>query len=71
MGLHLYYTTKKGELQVGKRYFWFISLIALMIIGAISKWNIPVRIAVAANAVIVLINIFERIRNWNNGKEEN
>lgn len=71
MGLRLYYTTKKGELQVGKRHFWFISLIALMVVGAISNWNIPVRIAVAANAVIVLISVFAQIRSWRNGKEEN
>lgn len=42
-----------------------------MVVGAISNWNIPVRIAVAANAVIVLISVFAQIRSWRNGKEEN
>ena len=45
-----------------KENFWFISLVALFIIGVAVNWNTPIRITVIANAVIVLIDIFYNIR---------
>lgn len=51
-----------------KNDFWFFSLIVLFIIACSVSWNIPLRIAVAANAIIVLIDCaiqFKRRSNAN------
>ncbi len=37
--------------------FWFVSLIALCIIANSTGWSIESRIAVAANAVVVLLEV--------------
>ena len=37
--------------------FWFISLITLLIIGNSTGWSIYSRIAVAANALVVLLDV--------------
>ena len=52
--------------------FWFISLCALMIIAANVGLSIPLRIALAANAVIILLDVFKRARRLYNerSKEE-
>lgn len=44
-----------------KNDFWFVSLIALFIIGVSAYWNIPIRIAVALNSIVVLVDIVKRI----------
>lgn len=56
-----------------KNDFWVISLIALIVISAVVGLNLPLRIALTANAVIVLIDVINRIRRIKNGrsKEEN
>lgn len=56
-----------------KNDFWVISLIALTVISAVVGLNLPLRIALTANAVIVLIDVINRIRRIKNGrsKEEN
>lgn len=56
-----------------KNDFWVISLIALIVISAVIGLNLPLRIALTANAVIVLIDVINRIRRIKNGrsKEEN
>ena len=53
--------------------FWFISLCALMIISANVGLTIPLRIALAANAVIILVDVFKKARRLYNerSKEEN
>ena len=53
--------------------FWFISLCALMIISANIGLSIPLRIALAANAVIILLDVFKKARGLYNdrNKEEN
>lgn len=38
-----------------KSNFWFLTLCALLLIGSATGWSIPIRIAVAANAAVVLI----------------
>ena len=38
-----------------KSNFWFLTLCALLLIASATGWSIPLRIAVAANAVVVLI----------------
>ncbi len=50
--------------------FWFVSLCALLIIASAVGWNIPIRIAVGANAVVILINIVKCIREVCNGRKE-
>ena len=56
-----------------KNDFWVISLIALIVISAVVGLNLPLCIALTANAVVVLIDVINRIRRIKNGrsKEEN
>lgn len=44
--------------------FWFISLCVLFIFGFVLNWNIYIRIAVIANAIVVLINVLWRGFSW-------
>ena len=37
--------------------FWFVSLVALLVIANSTGWSIYSRIAVAANAVVVLMEV--------------
>lgn len=53
-----------------KNDFWVISLIALMVISAVVGLNLPLRIALTANAVVVLIDIVNRIRRIKNGRDK-
>lgn len=56
-----------------KNDFWVISLVALIVLSACIGLSLPLRIALAVNAVIVLIDVINRIRRIKNGrgKEEN
>lgn len=40
-----------------KDNFWMISLCALLLIASATEWNLPIRVAVAANAVIILLEV--------------
>ena len=40
-----------------KKGFWFLSLCALLLIAGAKGWNTPLRIAVIANAVVVLLEV--------------
>lgn len=51
-----------------KRDFWVLSLIALWIIASVTGWDIYMRIAVAANAVLVLINVITECRRLQYGQ---
>ena len=42
--------------------FWYISALALIVISANIGLSIPLRIALAANAVIILIDVFKGVR---------
>jgi len=44
-----------------KKDFWFLSLVVLLIISLINGWNLYLRIAVAANALLVLYQVSSRI----------
>ena len=46
--------------------FWMISLCALLIIASVIGWNIPIRIAVGANAVLILINVIYNLKGYIN-----
>lgn len=68
----LYNNIKKGVFQVKKKnYFWYFSLCALFIIASVHGWDIFLRIAVSANSVVVLLDIWEQIKSKpNTGKKE-
>ena len=38
-----------------KNNFWILTICALLLIGSAIGWSVPIRVAVAANAVVVLI----------------
>ena len=44
-----------------KSNFWFLTLCALLIIAGVNGWSVPLRIAVAANALVVLIDVARRV----------
>lgn len=46
--------------------FWMISLCALLIIASVIGWNIPIRIAVGANAIVILINVIYKLKGYIN-----
>lgn len=47
--------------------FWFISLCALLIIASFVDWIIPIRVAVAANAIVILFDVIRDARRLLNG----
>jgi len=57
---------------VSDKNFWFVSLCALLAIGSCTEWNIAIRIAVAANAIVVLLNVIRDARRlyYGNGKKK-
>jgi len=44
-----------------KNHFWFLSLVALFIIACANHWTFWLRIAVIANAIVVLIGVATRL----------
>ncbi len=51
-----------------KENFWFFSLCALWIMAANTGYNIWTRIALGANAVIVLLGVIQRVRGYYHGR---
>lgn len=39
-----------------KNNFWFISLVALFVIAQATSWPRPIKVAVIANSILVLID---------------
>lgn len=37
--------------------FWLLTLCALLVIASVNGWSTPLRIATAANALVVLIDV--------------
>ena len=37
--------------------FWFLTLCALLVIASVNGWSIPLRIAVVANALVILMDV--------------
>ena len=50
--------------------FWFISLISLLIIGNSTGWSIYSRIAVAANAMVVLLEVVQNAAHIYKSRKE-
>ena len=48
------------------RNFWFISLCALLILSANIGLSIPVRIALFANAVVIILDVIKSVRRLHN-----
>ena len=42
--------------------FWFLTLCTLLIIAGVIGWSIPLRIAVVANALAVLLDVVRSTR---------
>lgn len=49
-----------------KNDFWFLTLCALLVIAGVNGWSTPLRIAAAANAVVVLIDVAKSIFDFQN-----
>lgn len=47
-----------------KKNFWFITLCVFLIIALFTGLNLPLRIAIAANALIIILNIISQIRGY-------
>ncbi len=43
-----------------KSNFWMFTLCTLLIIAVLGNWSIPLRIAVVANALVVLIDVIKQ-----------
>ena len=49
--------------------FWFYLLVVLFILAAALQWPVSLRIAVIANSILVLIQIFHRVWRLSHGKQ--
>ncbi len=47
---------------MGKSSFWLITLCVLLILSSILEPSIPLRIAIGANAIIIIINLINKVR---------
>lgn len=50
--------------------FWFISLCALLIIASFVDWVFPIRVAVAANSIVILLDVIRDARRFRNGRNK-
>ena len=50
--------------------FWFVSLCALLIILSVIGPSVPLRIAIAANAVLILMDVILQVRRFCNGRKK-
>lgn len=48
------------------RNFWFISLCVLLVLSANIGLSIPLRIAIAANAVVMILDVIKGVRRLHN-----
>lgn len=55
---------------MAEKNFWFITLCALLIISAYTGLNIYLRIAIGANAVVILAEVIRGIRRFTNGRKK-
>ena len=53
--------------------FWFVSLCFFLILSARMGMNPPLRVAIAANAIVILIDVYKEARGYFHGgtKEKN
>ncbi len=45
-----------------KNNFWFMSLCVMIVVFAVAGFSIPARIAIAGNAIVVLIEAYNKCR---------
>lgn len=69
-GWHIYYIIKKGALQVVKNNFWIITLCVLLILSANIGLSVPLRVAIVANALVILIDVFRGARRLYNERHK-
>ena len=50
--------------------FWFLTLCALLVVASVNGWNLFTRIAVAANALVVLMDVARSAWTLSKGTEE-
>lgn len=50
--------------------FWYLTLCALLVIASVNGWSIWYRIAVGANAVVVLLDVVRKTRAHFKGTKE-
>ena len=50
--------------------FWFISLCAFLIIAAVIGWDLWIRIAVGANALVILLDVAREVWRLYYGKRK-
>lgn len=53
-----------------KSIFWYLTLCALLIIASVNGWNVWYRIAVGANALVVLLDAVRKTRALVKGTKE-
>ena len=53
-----------------KSSFWFLTLCALLVIAGVNGWNLPLRIAAVANALVVLMDVARSARMLFKNSEE-
>jgi len=53
-----------------KKNFWFLTLCVFLLISVNMGLNIPLRVAIAANAVVILIDVAREARRLKNGGNE-
>lgn len=42
--------------------FWYITLCALLVVASVNGWDLWYSIAVGANAIVVLLDVAEKVR---------
>lgn len=53
-----------------KNNFWYLNLVCLLIIMNTSGLTIPLRIALALNGIVLLIDFIRGLRSFRNGRNE-
>lgn len=51
--------------------FWFFSLCVLLLIAATNGWSVPIRVAVCANALVVLAGVVRNTLSLTRGWRHN
>ena len=64
LGGQFQYITKKGKMQELMKNFWFVTLCALLIAASVLGMSLPLRVAIGANAVLILVFIVRSLVAW-------
>ena len=60
--VHLNYNILRGVCQVKKSIFWYLTLCTLLISASVNGWDVFLGIAVVSNAIVVLMDVAEKLR---------